>query len=69
MKIHKTIDLEDEELSNHCSYSLSELLEVIPKLQKKYGKHAILSFDAGYYNVWPTIIPSKRIKNDAVNVH
>lgn len=41
---------------------LSDLLKLIPELQKKYGKHAYIFFDAVYNNVQVMIQPTKKLK-------
>ena len=42
--------------------TLEELAKLVPVMQKKYGKRAVLCFDAGWNNVESTIIPSKKVK-------
>ncbi len=42
--------------------SLEDLTKLIPQLQKKFGKRAIVRFDAGYNNVSVVIKPTKKVK-------
>lgn len=44
--------------------TLNQLSKLIVKLQKKYGKNALVDFDAGANSVLVLIRPSKRIKTD-----
>jgi hypothetical protein len=60
--IDDQFDLRGDGLDGDGVVTLSGLLELIPRLQQKYGKHAQLSFDAGYNNVSVVIKPSKKVK-------
>ncbi len=48
-----------DEIDGDKPISLSKLSELIKILQEKYGKHAVLRFDAGYNNVEVMIRPAK----------
>lgn len=60
MKKTKAVDV--KEFDGDGTIKLSALYELIPKLQKKYGKHAELEFDAGYNNVQVIVYPTKKEK-------
>ena len=45
------IDLTNEYLDGDKKYTLEEIQAIIQKLIDKYGKDAIIGFDAGYNNV------------------
>lgn len=71
MKLRKNErELYCHEISGDGQYTLSELLKLIPLLQKKYGQNARISWDAGYNNVSTKILPSKTVKvyRDEYNV-
>lgn len=48
----------DEEIT------LKKLIEKATKLQKKYGKNAVIKLDAGYNNVSVLLTPSKKTKHE-----
>lgn len=52
----------EEGWDGNTDITLEELAKIIPRLQKKYGKHAILCMDAGYNNVSALIKPTKKLK-------
>lgn len=43
--------------------TLARLAELVPSLQKKYGKNAKICFDAGHNNVSIGVEPTKKQKN------
>jgi hypothetical protein len=57
MRTKGSVDL--NEIDGDGQISLEELRLLIPKLQEKYGKDALVSFDAGYNNVSAMILPKK----------
>jgi len=57
------IDMETSEWYGDNPISLEDLKNLIPQLQKKYGKRAIVRFDAGYNNVSVMVKPTKKVKN------
>lgn len=49
--------------------TLQELLNLIPTLQNKYGKNAVLRFNAGYNNVSVLITPEEpKVKSNTVRL-
>lgn len=48
------------EINGDSKIKLSKLYDLIPVLQKKYGKHAEIEFDAGYNNVQVIVYPTKK---------
>lgn len=54
--------LELEEWNGDGSFTLEQMAKMIPTLQKKYGKRAIVWFDAGFNNIEVKIHPTKKVK-------
>lgn len=54
------IYLNDDKFDGDGPITLQELLLKIPELQKKYGKYAVIRFDAGYNNVNIVVKPTKK---------
>lgn len=52
------------EIDGDDPITLQELADLIPILQKKYGKHVVIRFDAGYNNVSVMVEPTKKQKNE-----
>lgn len=57
-----SIEIEESILGHDFMLPLSKLIDALKVAQKKYGKHAMISMDAGYNNVTPMITPTKKMR-------
>lgn len=60
MKHYPKVDLPD--ICGDVGIALNVLEEILPRLMEKYGKHAVMIFDAGANNVQVQMIPTRAQK-------
>lgn len=58
-KLYPPVSILDDCIDN---LTLSELAERLPTLMERFGKHAVIEFDAGYNNVSAYTHPTKKQK-------